>query len=704
MTNAPSFVPGPLAQLLSMPSSTIPQRVQQPSQRPMGIRYVKAPTEEMAKVEQPGAWRHEGVLAKSVLNMLNGPDDSIERLAFERDPQRINEFAGIYRPKVQLIPDSLLKRMAIQDDLVAAVVHTRASHLSQFGRKQEDRHGKGFKLVVDENFEKSLNEQQKKSLQDRVDRAERMLLTCGHTEGWTAQDRCSFSEFLYMSTRNAVTVGRMGTEVINVPDTSNQQKRRFHSFRPVDAGTIYYAAPNKEANESIRKQALHLLEQLKNEKLKPEKFEHDEYAWVQVIEGRPLQAFDHEEMLVHNFYPTTDIELQGYPLTPMDCAISAITTHINISTHNRMYFQSGRAARGMLVIKSADVDPEVVAAVKQQFNASINGVNNAWRMPVFGIGPDDELSWQPIDSGGRDMEFQYLADSNARTILAAFQMSPEELPGYQHLTRGTNNQALSESNEEYKLTAARDVGIRPMIAKLEDHLNADILPLIDTELAKHVKLRLMGLDADTEEKESVRIQQDMSLHMTFDEILAKVEKSPLGRSKTGSLPLNPTVAQNIEKYMTFGQILEEFMGVEGASTNPELQWYQNPMWFQWTQMQMEMQQAQQQAQQPQGAPPGGAGGQPPPGDGGGQGGGQPAPQQDGHGGDLSSGLDQALEVLGQSGSLGKSEKTLPAAKLRLKHRLAQTNKLIMDQWRAEAGKVVSDIASIVAQHAPPRKG
>lgn len=27
-------------------------------------------------------------------------------------------------------------------------------------------------------------------------------------------------------------------------------------------------------------------------------------------------------------------------------------------------------------------------------------------------------------------EFQYLSDTNARVILSAFQMSPEELPGY----------------------------------------------------------------------------------------------------------------------------------------------------------------------------------------------------------------------------------------------------------------------------------
>jgi hypothetical protein len=60
------------------------------------------------------------------------------------------------------------------------------------------------------------------------------------------------------------------------------------------------------------------------------------------------------------------------------------------------------------------VDEGVIGRIRQQFNASINSVNNAWRMPVFGVGKeDDQITWSPIDQGQRDAEFQYLSDSNA---------------------------------------------------------------------------------------------------------------------------------------------------------------------------------------------------------------------------------------------------------------------------------------------------
>jgi hypothetical protein len=647
--------------------------------------------------------KYETKLEKSIMKVFNGGTDGLERLAFERDPSRCNDYAGVYRPKISLIPDSLLKRMAIQDDLVAAIVRVRSNHIEQFGRKQPSRHEKGFRFKVDEDRVKDLTDEQKKLISKRVRRAEKLLLSCGHTEGWGNTDRCSFSEFLGATTRNAVVVGRAATEVIYVQDPDDPSKRKFHSFRPVDAGTIYHASMNnKAALDAVRKQSLRLIASMNNEQLKVEKFENDEYRWVQVFDGRPMKAFGSEELLVYNFYPVTDIELQGYPVTPMDTALSAITTHINITTTNRMWFQSGRATRGMLVIQSPDVDAGVVDAIKQEFHASINGAQNAYRMPVFGLGEGDKLTWQPIDSGGsHDAEYMQLTDANARTILCAFQMSPEELPGYQHLSRGTNSQTLSETNNEYKLTAARDVGIRPLLAKIEDYINSDLLPLIDPELSKVCKVQLIGLDVDTEEKESIRLQQDGPLHLTFDEILQKVEKDPIGNEFCGTLPLNPTVMQYIEKYKTFGQILERFMGVKDASKDPSLQFYQNPFYFNWLQLQAQQQaqaqqqQAQQQAQAQQQDPSQAQAQQQDPSQ-------AQAQQQDPSQGqaaqestDLSTGLDQALQVVGQ---MQKSEAQMPTAKKKLKAKIKDVNKKILESWAKEQERALLKIGDLVESH------
>ncbi len=500
---------------------------------------------------------------------------------------------------------------------------------------------------------------------------------------------------------------------------------RFIGFRVIDAGTIYKAEPQHGAAEQVRRDAQVLLAQMRNERINKDRFQRDEYKWIQAIDDRPVQAFADDECLVHNFFPVADYELDGYPVTPLDTVISAVTTHINITVHNKLYFQSGRAARGMLVIKSDDVDESVVARVRQQFNAQINSVNNAWRMPVFGVGAEDDITWQPIDSGGRDMEFQYLSDMNARVILSAFQMSPEELPGWSYLSRGTNNQALSESNNEYKMEAARDIGIRPLLANLEDFLNQAILPLFDRELAGKAVLKLVGLDAETAEKESVRLQQDMPVHMTYDEVLEKVEKKAIGKVMGGEFPLNPQFQAILDKYKTVGEILEFFFGIEGASKQPQWAYVRDPFWFQWQQLQMQQQQMQQQAamqqqQAAQGGPPPedggggqGGGGQEEGGDGGGQPGGSdtggsPNPAQTENqksaaaekssgGGDLSTAADQAM------GALSKAEKDLPPSK----RRILQQHKMMVEDflkgWERDQHEAVKDILDLASKIKPKTK-
>lgn len=621
----------------------------------------------------------ELTLTKSIMNVLDGNGkNTIERLAFESDPSLKNQYSALYRIKPRGIPDTILKRISIQDDLVASITNARSNHMSAFGRPRPDRFSLGFVIDPKPGVLDRCNEDQKKALQDRIEKLSGKLSTCGENKGWGDNDKMTFAQYLAMSTRDAITVGRIATEIIYVIGSDGQ--KRPHSFRPMDAGTIYRSANIQPQAQTLREQARKLLESVRNKKLIPEKFENNEYAWVQVINSQPVQAFTAKECLVHNFYPTTHTEWDGYPLTPLDTVVSAVMTHINITTHNKLYFQTGRATRGMLVIQSDDMDEQVISRIRQQFNASINSVNNAWRMPVFGVGSDDQITWQAIDQGQRDAEFQYLSDSNARVILSAYQMSPEELPGYAHLSRGTNNQALSESNNEYKLQAARDVGIKPLIKQWEDFLNASILPILDSELAKLVTIQLLGLESETAEKESIRLQQDMPVHMTYDEVLEKVEKDPVGKEWGGEFPINPQFQQILDNHtgLFVGEIAAHFLGRPDLKDRPDLQYVRDPMWFQFQQLQ----QAAQQAQQPQ-QPEGGGDGQ------------QTSKTEDS---DLTRSIDQAI------GLLSKSEKQLPASKRRLLAQHKATVEHFLQGWEDDVKEATEEILRAVDSKLEKPKG
>jgi hypothetical protein len=244
----------------------------------------------------------------------------------------------------------------------------------------------------------------------------------------------------------------------------------------------------------------------------------------------------------------------------------------------------------------------------------------------------------------------------------------------------------SESNSEYKLEAHRDLGIRPLIALWEDFLNTRIFPLIDPDLSKIAAIKFVGLDADTPEKEAVRIQQDAPLHMTYDEILQKVAKKPLGAEWAGSFPFNAQWQAILDKYFYVNEIIAYFFKKPQALQDQSLHYIRDPFWFQnkqltfqQQQLQAQQQQAQQQAQaqqQQQQAQQG-------------QG------EQEGDGGDTEIGkaAGKAQEAL------GKSERQLVEPQRR--KLVTQQSKLVdrvMGSWKKDSKKAIEEIVKVASQH------
>jgi hypothetical protein len=316
-----------------------------------------------------------------------------------------------------------------------------------------------------------------------------------------------------------------------------------------------------------------------------QQLKEDKYAWLQVIDGTPRQAFTHEEMLVFDLFASTDIEHNGYPVSPIDTVVSSITTHISIDAYKKLYFQNGRASKGMLVIKSDEVDQQTLDNMKLQFNASINSVSNSFRTPIFGVGMTDSVEWlSMVGEGARDADFQFMYDQVARNILSAFSISPDELPGYGHLSKGTNSQTLSESNNEFKLTAARDTGLRPLILKFQTFFNQRLFPIIDPLLSKICEIKFEGLDAQSKEQESARLQQDMATHMTYDEVLHEVDKDKVGKAFGGAFPFNERFQLVLDKYMDVGDVRTRFFGSPSGIVDPLLKYKRDPFFIQWLQL------------------------------------------------------------------------------------------------------------------------
>ena len=446
-------------------------------------------------------------LQKALNDATGKATERAPALTFMESPNYNDAYAGVVKAKRNEIPDNVLKLVRTQDHLVAAILRTRGGQVSQFGKKRADRFDKGMEISIRPDFFKILNTQQYEKVVERIKRLETILLNCGHTEGLENQQKMTLSQYLSISVQNALTFGWMGTEIIYDRETDPDQNGNFpfNRFRPIDSGTIYKTVRNGEqAGVNTRILAIKELERITGDKIKIDydKLREDKYAWCQQVEGIAKQYFTHYELLMHDFFPTTDVEKNGYPLSPIETAISSITTHISIDTWKRLYFQNGRATRGALVIKSDDVDSPTLEKFRQEFQASINGVQNSFRTPLMGISPTESIDWLSFANDKADDSFEFIYDQIARNILATFGMSPDELPGYGHLSKGSNSQTLSESNNEFKLEAARDSGLVPILQHFETFFNQRLIPIIDPILSKIVVFKLAGLDAKTQEQEA----------------------------------------------------------------------------------------------------------------------------------------------------------------------------------------------------------
>ena len=591
-------------------------------------------------------------------------DTVAQQMAINIDPDKnSNKFNTLYQSAQQFLPPEYAKQIRNSEELIGGIIiPTRARQMSLFARPRANRFDVGFTFTVKPDALKKLSEQDQKELTETViPKLNELILNCGSNIGLNDKEKSTFSQFMFQIVEDALTFGAFATEVIY------NDENGFHSFRARDTGTIKYVQKKKEQSQeakNLRIEAIKMLREVTGQNIiDPQKYENDDYTYVQVINDRPRQAFTDKELIYWSMNPSTDILRNDYPVSPMERILQSITTHINLTTTNKMFFINGRSYKNMIVFKSEDAIDEDLEAAKQQMYAHINTAANAHRMPVFALKSTDEIEVVSIDPGARDAEFQYLSDLNKRMIFAAYQMSPDEVSALGYLSRGTNSQSLAESNNQWKIEAARDTGIRPLLMSVEDFVNERLLPLINKEWSKVLRFNLEGIDADSPEKEATRLQQDAALHLTTNEILETVQKDPV--PLFGDVLLNPQYIQILERYVMKGQILETFGGekFKGYSERPDLQYYiGDPMYMQFLQMkqQSEMQQQQMQMQQsgqvdangqpipPQDPNDPQGGGQAPPADG------QDGQQQDPNAQpqeqqpDLNTAIGQLQQVLGKS--------------------------------------------------------
>jgi hypothetical protein len=493
--------------------------------------------------------------------------------------------SGLFRPKGHaggsFVNNTILKIVTRRNPIASTIIHTRANQVATFCRLRNDRFDTGFQVKA--------SRSDVQSDPAEVDAIEQFILNCGLTEGRDDADKLSFSQFGYMVAWDFMTYGHTAIENVR------RQDGGLFAFLPLPAETIYHATKStvgQKAVDGMIAATRGAIDSLLSQS--GENPDHGPYAgaeagdpiaYVQSINGKVVQGFSKDDLTFALLYSQSDADLQGYSISPLERAIGMVTAQLQIENHQRMFFTHGVASKGLLVLQG-DVTPNQLRALQSQWTNQVTGPQGAWRTPILaGI---KGAQWIPLTMGSRDMEYAAYQDHVLRVLHACFAIDPEET-GFGYLSKGTEQRSLGESSNEWKVTASRDRGLRPILARLEAIVN-ELLTKWDPILADKYKFSFVGLEAETRGEEIERLKEEVQLHTTLNEAREQAEME--GMQIGGGLILNPLLVQVLQNNLPKGVFMETFLGVAGASARPDLQYIPDPLWFQWQQMQLQMMQMQ----------------------------------------------------------------------------------------------------------------
>lgn len=463
------------------------------------------------------------------------PPEGVRALMY--DPLSLQNAMGFKDRRSSLTYD-ILKRIPQQLAVIAAVIQTRCHQVSSFSTPYRLTKSLGFEI-------KHRNPAHVSSKGDRekIQSLETFIYNCGalhdNPHNKFAIKRDDFETFLKKIVRDSLQYDQACWEIV-----PNHRGEPFE-FMAVDASTIRIASHAVDNNfmdnwhdrDPVSDMTMadyrpgnplgsnpYRLAEMKAKNLRP--------AYVQVINGQVAEVFTKDELAFGIRNPRSDIQVQGYGYSELEQLISVITAHLHAEEYNRRFFTQGSSPKGILTLKGDSMGPEMLEDFRRMWRANVEGVENAWRTPIFQS--EQGIDWTDLHRSNSDMEYSQWVEYLLKITCAVYMIDPAELNFDMH--GGVSQTPLFESSQEWKLKASRDKGLKPMLRFIAKMINTSILSKIDDDFV----FDFVGLDELTEQEKHELSVEQLSSYMTLNEIRRSKDLPDI---EYGDVPLNPTYSQ-----------------------------------------------------------------------------------------------------------------------------------------------------------------
>lgn len=454
-----------------------------------------------------------------------------------------------YKEKAGMCGFGVLKNMARKDSVITAIISTKQAQIAPFTKEQKDPYSPGWDIVpletadVDDEeklrlSDPSLSDEETDQVQHEINtkiaalkkkqKKDRDLIkdfvkNCGMAmdETDTSHKRWTFGKFVAAIVEDRYTYYYSAIELIPTRDGT-----KLHHFYPVSAGTIkFVSTQSAERQQQLFKDIIAARETaaVGNPNGFKKGFDAKKpFKYVQVVRGQKVAAFTEDELIFEPASPTTDPEDNGYAMGELEKLIMIITAHLYAEAHNRNFFTQGLGTKGILHIKGDNISRGQLEAFKRQWFNQVVNTRNAFRPPIIGMAED--VKWVELAQSNKDMEFDNWMNYLIKISCAVFQIDPAEINF--DISKGSTS-TLQEANNEEKLKASKDKGLRPLLDYVENIMNNHILAYWDKDLAKKYKFQFVGFDAESRQGQQDRLQKETSVWKTLNEARIEMGYPPI---------------------------------------------------------------------------------------------------------------------------------------------------------------------------------
>lgn len=368
---------------------------------------------------------------------------------------------GGFKRRPSMFGPEHLRMMVENVPLINAIILRRDRTIKRFLRPNERARDMKFEIRKSDDVGVLRSKKGKEETQ-----IESFLIHSGWEEDsglMREMHRDHITGFMSKSIRDILTLDAWAIET--VPTRNGKTIDGYHA---IDAATIYLASEQGYMGD-------------------------DKIIAVQVVNGLPYTTYNRQELVYSVMNPRSDVLHSGYGYAPPEMIVKIVTGYLNAMTYNLKGFDSNAIPKGLLNLYG-NFDQKQVDFFKQQWNASVRGVNNAWALPVM-ISQDKESAAEFVQFNEKftDLYFAKWMVLLTSIVCSVYGMDPNEIYS-EHFSAGKSS--LSGSDAAERLAEARDTGLEPLMSYIEDVITDS---LVSRVASSDYVFRFMGIQPTDKE-------------------------------------------------------------------------------------------------------------------------------------------------------------------------------------------------------------